>query len=89
MFFNYIAKINTMKSLYSITFDTVKNFPIATLINVTVIILAAFTEVIGFGLLLPFLETLLIFFYFLRGVSFFPAIAIAFPFLVLALQRVL
>ena len=59
MFFNYIAKINTMKSLYSITFDTVKNFPIATLINVTVIILAAFTEVIGFGLLLPFLETLL------------------------------
>ena len=59
MFFNYIAKKNTMKSLYSITFDTVKNFPIATLINVLVIILAAFTELIGFSLLLPFLETLL------------------------------
>ena len=37
-------------------------------------------------LILSFLFLVSLFIYFLSGVSFFPAIAIAFPFLVLALQ---
>ena len=48
-----------MRSMYGIVLESINNFPIATLINVFVIILAALVEVIGFGLLLPFLEILL------------------------------
>ena len=48
-----------MRNMYGIVLETINNFPIATLINVIVMILAALVEVIGFGLLLPFLEILL------------------------------
>ena len=48
-----------MRSMYGIVLESINNFPIATLINVIVIILAALVEVIGLGLLLPFLEILL------------------------------
>ena len=59
MISSYFSKLKSVKSMYGIIFDTVKNFPTATLINVFVIILATFVEAIGFGLLLPFLEIIL------------------------------
>ena len=59
MISSYFSKLKSVKSMYGIIFDTVKNFPTATLINVFVIILATFVEAIGFVLLLPFLEIIL------------------------------
>ena len=60
-FFNKIIKENIIinREIFSLLSEIVKEFPLKTFFNVSLILLATFSEAIGIGLLIPFLEILL------------------------------
>ena len=59
--FKKILKENIIinSEIFSLLSEIVKEFPLKTFFNVSLILLATFSEVIGIGLLIPFLEILL------------------------------
>ena len=64
MLYNFFKKvlkenIRLIDELLSLLSDIVKEFPLKTFFIVSLILLAAFSEAIGIGLLFPFLDILL------------------------------
>ena len=59
--FKKILKENIIinSEIFSLLSEIVKEFPLKTFFNVSLILLATLSEVIGIGLLIPFLEILL------------------------------
>lgn len=57
---NFLFKnLSIGKEIFSILYQVVKEFPITSFLNIFLLLLVTCTEVIGIGLLIPFLETII------------------------------